>query len=252
MKKNKFQLFFLLSLSLLACLSACKHDAKNGNHASITGRGEGEQVAHLDRYEQEIQKFEEADKAKMPAKSGILFVGSSSIRMWQSAEKDFAPMPVLNRGFGGSTLPEVTYYAERIIVKYQPRLIVFYCGENDIVEGAAPAVAFQNFKKLCGILEQKMPATPMLFISQKPSNDRWKIWKEIDQYNDMVRQFALSRPNLLRFADVRELMKTSSGTPDSSLFLPDQLHLNEKGYQKWVALLKPVISEMYEGKKVSQ
>ena len=96
----------------------------------------------------EIQKFEEADQQNGLTQNRILFTGSSSIRMWSTLKEDFAPMPVINRGFGGSTIPEVNHYAERIVHKYKPSLIVFYCGENDISESHPPAIVFQDFKNI--------------------------------------------------------------------------------------------------------
>lgn len=210
----------------------------------------GSQPEHLDRFEQEIQKFEEADKQKMPPKDAVLFTGSSSIRLWPTLEKDFEPIPVINRGFGGSTIPEVIHYADRIIYKYQPSVIVFYCGENDIAEGDAPPVVFQNFKKFIGETEKNLSGTPVIFISAKPSPSRWSQWRDMQQFNSMVKQFAENRPNL-RFVDISGTMMGKDGQPNPAIFTEDKLHMNQQGYERWVKLLKPVVTELYT-QKVAQ
>ena len=230
-----FLLFFLLAIS-------CKENKPNNQHGSLLPRGEAK---HLDRFEHEIQAFEKADKEAMPAKGSILFVGSSSIRLWSSLKDDFAPMPVVNRGFGGSTIAEVNYYADRIVHKYAPSLIVFYCGENDLVEGSPPAIVFQDFKKFIGETEKNLPDVPVVYISAKPSPARWEHWRKYETLNKMVGQFAKARPNL-HFIDIAELLMGENGKPDPALFVDDQLHLNRSGYAKWTEALRPVLEGLYE------
>ena len=186
----------------------------------------------------------------MPAKGSILFVGSSSIRMWSTLKEDFAPMPVINRGFGGSTIAEVNFYADRIVHKYDPSVIVFYCGENDLVEEELPATVFQNFKKFIGETEKNLAGVPVIYISAKPSPDRWEHWRKYETLNGMIKQFADARPNL-HFADIGETLMSVDGKPDPALFVDDQLHLNANGYAKWTTLLRPVVEGLYE-EKVAQ
>jgi lysophospholipase L1-like esterase len=239
---KKYLLRFSAFVFVAFQLFSCKGKDPNSNHASVLPRGN--QQSPIDRFEDEIKKFEEADQVKMPPKDAVLFVGSSSIRMWTHLTSDFEPMPVINRGFGGSTVPEVIHYAERIVYKYQPKVIVFYCGENDLADQTPPAVVFQNLKKFVGGIEQKLPNTKLLFISAKPSPQRWHLWREIQQYNTMVEQFASSRKNM-RFADIRSALIAADGKPDPGLFVEDKLHLNSDGYQRWVNVLKPIVTEMY-------
>ncbi|RME10337.1 MAG: hypothetical protein D6816_03460, partial [Bacteroidetes bacterium] len=122
------QILITAGLILMGLLS-CKQSDPNTQQAGLFRGG---QQQDLTRFEEEIKAFEEADKKSMPPAGAILFVGSSSIRMWPSLDSAFAPLPVIQRGFGGSTIPEVLHYADRIVWKYQPKVIVFYCGENDI------------------------------------------------------------------------------------------------------------------------
>lgn len=245
--KKLFPFLLPFSLTLLAILTGCKGDSHSNNQASVLPRG---QQKHLDRFEQEIQAFEASDKTSMPPQNAVLFVGSSSIRMWNTLEKDFAPLPVINRGFGGSTIPEVAYYANRIIYKYKPGLIVFYCGDNDLASDDPPALVFQNFKKFIGETEKNLKDTPIVFISAKPSPSRWNMWRNYQQFNSMVEQFAQSWPTL-RYVDISTTLLDANGAPDPALFTEDKLHMNSKGYDRWAAMLKPVVTELYE-KRLAQ
>jgi len=233
------RILFLFSFLPLVLLTNCGDDGGNATKAGFYSRGG--QPQHLDRFEQEIQAFEAAGKEAMPPKGAVLFAGSSSIRLWPDLAADFDPMPVINRGFGGSTIPELMYYAGRIIWKYEPRVLVFYCGENDIKEETPAAVVFQNFKKFIGEVEQHLPNTEVVFISAKPSPDRWPLWRSFQQFNDMAKQFAQNRSRL-HYVDISGTLLSENGVPDKSLFVEDMLHMNRRGYEKWVELLKPVIS----------
>ena len=237
--------YFLLPLFFLVGVSGCR-DSHPADYqgSSVLQRG---QVRHLDRFEQEIQAFELVDKKSMPPGGSILFVGSSSIRMWKTLEKDFAPLPVINRGFGGATIAEVNYYAERIVYKYSPGVIVFYCGENDIAEGLPPAVVFQDFKKFMGETEKNLPEVPVVYISAKPSPARWDYWRKFKILNQMIEKFAQNRPSLY-FVDIGPVLSGLDGKPDPALFIEDGLHLNRAGYDRWVQVLRPMVEELYEAK----
>lgn len=233
----------LLLLTAAICLLAvpgCKQDAGKSQAGLLPSLP----ASHLDRFEMEIQAYEATDAKQLPPIGGVVFAGSSSIRLWGSLAADFSNLPAINRGFGGSTLPEVTHYAPRVIYKYQPRAVVLYCGENDMAEGAAPAVAFQSFKQFIGETEKNLPNATIVVLSAKPSPSRWQLWKSFGQYNSMVAQFVKNRPNL-RYVDIGGLMLGPDGQPDPSLFTEDNLHMNASGYAKWAAALKPVLEPIF-------
>jgi len=229
---------------LLAAIFSCKNESGKYSQASMIPRGDSTKI---DRFEEEIKKFEEADQAQMPPKGGVLFVGSSSFRLWGTLAQDFAPLPVINRGFGGSTTPEVMHYAKRIVYKYQPNVIVYYCGENDMASETPPQVAFQNFKKFIGETEKNLPNATVVVLSAKPSASRWALWRDFQQFNSMVEVFAQNRPNL-RYVDTGKELLGANGEPDPSLFVEDKLHLNASGYAKWTVVLKPIVTEIYNSK----
>ena len=241
MKKH---IIFAMLAMLLAATFSCKNEPGKHSQGAMIPRGDSTQI---DRFEDEIKKYEEADKAQMPAKGGVLFVGSSSFRLWSTVAQDFAPLPVINRGFGGSTTPEVMHYAKRIVYKYEPSVIVYYCGENDMASETPPQVAFQNFKKFIGETEKNLANATVVFVSAKPSPSRWALWKDFQQFNSMVELFAKNRPNL-RYVDISKELLGANGEPDASLFVEDKLHINASGYAKWTAVLKPIVTEVYNSK----
>lgn len=236
---------FLSTLFFFTLFFACKNTPSNTQQGSLLPRGK---VLHIDRFEQEIQNFEAADSKEMPAAGSLLFIGSSSIRLWSSLTDDFAPMSVINRGFGGSTIEEVNHYADRIVHKYNPSVIVIYCGENDLTEGRSPALVFQDFKKFIGETEKNLGKVPVAYISAKPSPARWEHWRKFETLNRMVEQFAKGRPNL-RFINISQSLMSDTGEPDSTLFVEDQLHMNSGGYANWTDVVRPVVEGLYEKKK---
>ncbi|MBK8562551.1 MAG: hypothetical protein IPN76_04205 [Saprospiraceae bacterium] len=241
----KNHLFLAALAFVLAAFFGCKNEPGKHSQAGLIPRGD---TTKIDRFENEVKAYEAADQTQMPAKGGIVFVGSSSIRLWATVAQDFAPLPVIGRGIGGSTTPEINHYAKRLVHNYEPSVIVYYCGENDIAGDTPPQVAFQNFKKYIGETEKTLPNASVIFISAKPSPSRWHLWKNIQQFNTMVEQFASSRPGKLRYVDISKELLGTNGEPDPALFAEDKLHLNPSGYAKWTTVLKPVVTEAYNAK----
>lgn len=201
----------------------------------------GQTLAQPLPYEAEIRAFERADSlAPSPARP-ILFVGSSSIRFWSSLTADFPGKPVLNRGFGGSELSDVLHYADRIIVRYQPKQIVLYAGENDIATGHQTGrQTYERFVTLFQYVRQRLPNVPFVYISIKPSPARRQYAPEATEANRLISQFLTQQRNA-RFMDIRPLMLQANGQPIGALFRPDSLHMNEQGYRLWTRALRPYL-----------
>lgn len=220
---KKLQLFILTTLFLLPLLSIAQPNP--------------------DRFESTIREFEKEDKANGYQPESVLFTGSSSIRMWKTLEADMAPVPVLNRGFGGSTIPEVLHYADRIILPHQPKNIVFYCGENDLSNDEAEAqLALKRFKEFHKYLKKKLPETQLYFIALKPSIRRENYWPKLQKANKMLKKFMDGKKNYF-FVDVASKMLDENGKVLQDIFLDDNLHLNEKGYKIWTETLKPLLEK---------
>ncbi|HNQ87275.1 MAG TPA: SGNH/GDSL hydrolase family protein [Verrucomicrobiota bacterium] len=191
-------------------------------------------------FEAEIQAFEAADRQSPPPPNSVLFVGSSSIRMWSSLAGDFPGFLVLNRGFGGSQASDVLYFHDRVVTPYRPPLIVYYEGDNDLVSGKTPAVVFADWTNFVGRVERDLPGTGIAFLAVKPSPSRVAYLGPQRTLNTMVQEYCRDRP-LLRFVDVFTPMLNDSGQPRPELFGSDMLHMNAAGYALWRSLVEPVL-----------
>ena len=197
------------------------------------------------RFEDVIQDYEQLDKENGYKPESVLFTGSSSIRMWKTLSEDMAPIPVINRGFGGSTIPEVLYYADRIIKPHQPGILVLYCGENDLSNDDAKAsLALKSFKKFSNYLKKNLPETKVFFLAIKPSIKRWQYWPKLAEANNKIKEF-IERHDQYYYVDTAGEMLDENGIVLQDIFIKDNLHMNEKGYKLWTNKLKPILTEHY-------
>jgi lysophospholipase L1-like esterase len=196
--------------------------------------------ASPNRWEADIKKFEEADRQNPPAKSAVVFVGSSSIRMWKDLAEDFPDTKVINRGFGGSQLADSTYYADRIVIPYQPRMVVLYAGDNDLAAGKTPQQVFEDYKAFVSRVREKLPNAKIAFISIKPSLARVKLMEQMRATNELIRGYAAAGKNLV-FIDVFPPMLNQAGQPRPELFIQDGLHMNREGYDIWRKVVAPYL-----------
>lgn len=196
----------------------------------------------LDRLESTIREYEQQDEKAFPKEGGIVLAGSSSFRLWKSAKEDLQPLPVINRGFGGSTLPEVIHYADRTIFKYNPSKIVVYC-ENDMFgkKSKTPEQTRDEYVKLTRLIRSRLPNVKMYFISIKPSPSRWNRREDVERANELIGQFIKS-DRRHEYIDVWPVMM-KNGRPDGSIFVKDSLHMNKEGYSRWVGVIKPILEK---------
>jgi lysophospholipase L1-like esterase len=187
----------------------------------------------------EIQEFKKQDSTRFPPKNAILFVGSSSFRMWENMQQMFPGYTVINRGFGGSTLAQLADYMNDIVLPYKPKQIVIYSGENDIATDSASAfMVFERFKAVYDMIKAKLPHVSILYISIKPSPSRMHYANTMQTANRLIRSFLKNKSNA-RFIDVYSLMLNPSGQPKQELFLEDDLHMNQQGYSIWQKAIQP-------------
>lgn len=188
----------------------------------------------------DIQNFKKQDAVSFPSKNAILFTGSSSFTRWTDVQQYFPSHPIINRGFGGSTLLDVTRYADDIIFPYQPKQIVIYCGENDIAsaDSVTAKMALERFKNLFHLIRSKLPDVPILFVSFKPSPSRWEMRDRMTKANELIRKFLKKNKNTV-FVDVWKPMLGPDKKPVQDLFVEDNLHMTAKGYAIWQKLIEP-------------
>ncbi len=194
-------------------------------------------AAEPDRWEKAIQAFEAADKQQSPDKGGIVFIGSSSIRLWD-LDRFFPGLNALNRGFGGSQMADSVRYANRILIPYQPRTVVVYAGDNDIAAGKSPETVLADYNAFVEKVHRALPETKIFYIAIKPSLKRWNLVEEMRRANALIRQAAENNPRL-EFVDIDTPMIGPGGKPRKELFAEDGLHLSAAGYQIWSDVLRP-------------
>jgi lysophospholipase L1-like esterase len=190
----------------------------------------------------EIQQFKKQDSIHFPPKHAILFLGSSSFRKWQDVQKYFPGYTIINRGFGGSTIPDAIHYLNEIVFPYEPKQVLIYEGDNDLASSdkiTADSV-LNRFEKLFSLIRKHLPNTSIAFVSIKPSPSREKLMPEMQEANSMIKDF-LSHQKNAAFIDVYHAMLNKDGTPDKSLFIGDELHMNDKGYHIWQRIIKPYL-----------
>jgi len=188
------------------------------------------------RWEKEIAAYEQADRANPPAKGGIVFVGSSSIRRWLTLAEDFPRHRVLNRGFGGSQMSDSAHFAERIVLPYEPRMIVVYAGGNDLSAGKTPAEIFSAFQAFVEKVRVKLPETTIAYISIAGNPKRWAQVERVKAANALIEDYARKNPGL-KFIDVFPHMLGADGLPRPELFVADRLHMSPAGYELWTKLV---------------
>lgn len=187
----------------------------------------------------EIAAFEQADRASPPKPCALLFVGSSSIRMWRSLAADMTPYRVINRGFGGSTIADVNQHFDRVVAPYRPKAIFFYAGENDIDAGKSPIEVRAEFERFLQKKDRALGATPVYFISLKPSKARFAQMAKQAEVNAAVRQLDRRRADL-HFVDVASAM-LKAGKP-RDIFQADALHMTDQGYRIWTRIIRPQVA----------
>jgi lysophospholipase L1-like esterase len=192
------------------------------------------------RFEADIRAFEAADRTRPPPTGGVVFIGSSSIKNWTDVAGDFPGVPVLNRGFGGSTLADVVYYEDRILLPYRPCLVVLYAGDNDLAMGRTPAQVLDDYRTFVARLRAAQPATRVVFVGIKPSPSRRAYIDRARETNRRI-QTAIARDSLQTYIDVFTPMLDTAGQPRPELFGADSLHMTRAGYLLWRSLLAPVV-----------
>ncbi|HVZ65329.1 MAG TPA: SGNH/GDSL hydrolase family protein [Lacunisphaera sp.] len=188
----------------------------------------------------EIDALTHDDAAHPPPQQGIVFVGSSSIRFWNTLSTDFPGRPVIKRGFGGSELADSVFYFDRIVLPYHPATVVLYAGDNDIAAGKAPETVAQDFHAFVAKLHAGLPGARLLFIAMKPSPSRWRLHEQYERGNRLIADQCAADPRLT-FVDVWPAMLDANGQPRPELFRPDMLHMKPAGYAIWVRLLTPLL-----------
>lgn len=215
------------SFAVLVCLCA----------APLPGQTPAETTTKVDRWEETIRKFEAADQETPPQPGGNLFIGSSSIVKWDLAGA-FPEAPCANRGFGGSKLPDVLQYVDRIVTPQQPAVVFLYCGDNDIGAKRTPEAICADYRTFVDKVRGVVPQAKIVWISIKPSPKRWEFRAQAQRANQLVHESQQGKPGEF-YVDVWTPALSAAGEPQPELFVKDQLHLSPAGYVIWNHAVRP-------------
>ncbi len=186
------------------------------------------------RWRESLEGFAASDRDRAPAPGGVVFVGSSSIRLWNDLEREFGTVTIVKRGFGGSRLSDCARYVAQLVLPYQPRTVVVYAGDNDLAEGATPQGVLASYTEFVDRVREALPDSRIVYISIKPSPAREALMPAAIQANELIRDHARRHPGL-DYVDVYTKMIDGAGRPRAELFQADALHLNAAGYALWKA-----------------
>jgi lysophospholipase L1-like esterase len=189
------------------------------------------------RWQDSFEAFAAADKAHAPPPGGVVFVGSSSIRLWKDLEQEFdASQGIVKRGFGGSRMSDCARYVGRLVLPYKPHLVVVYAGDNDLAEGRSPQDVLTSFRHFVESVRKALPETRVAYLSIKPSPLRQSLMPAMRETNALIAQYSKTQPNL-DYIDVFSKMLDANGRPRSELYRADALHLNADGYALWKTVI---------------
>jgi len=192
-------------------------------------------------FENEIKTYQRADSVSKPPKKGILFIGSSSIRLWNDLKERFPDKPIIQRGVGGCQLSHfVQYYMDKIVYPYKASQIFIYAGDNDIAAGKSAEQVAETFVEFWDLVREKQPKVPIYFLAIKPSNSRAKYIPTVEKANALIKEF-LDKQKRGAYIDVASVVLGPDGKPDDRLFREDRLHLNSRGYDLWEQAIRPYL-----------
>jgi len=194
------------------------------------------------RFEKAIQAFEAASKETSPPEGAIVGIGSSSMLMWTTIQEDLTPLTIIHRGFGGSTMNDALYFADRIVMPYHPRAVLLYEGDNDVALGISPQQINETFDALVTKIHQALPKTRIYVLAIKPSILRWNLWDTMKSANERLKE-TCDADDLMTFIDVATPMLDETGAPRTGIFLQDNLHMNDTGYRIWKEVVRPVLMQ---------
>jgi len=192
------------------------------------------------KWEKEVAAYERMDRTNPPPKGGLLFIGSSTIRLWKTLAQDFPNHDVINRGFGGTEIVDSTHFADRLIFPHRPRMIFIRAGGNDLWGGKTAEQVFTDFKEFVAEIHGKLPETEVVFISMSPSIARWKQADKEKAANTMIKEYTAEKPKL-KYLETYDMVLGADGKPRPELFVADNLHFNAEGYKLLAERVRPYL-----------
>lgn len=205
--------------------------------------------AATEKWEADIEQLEKLDTEEIDPEHAVLFIGSSSIRRWDSIAEDMAPWPTIRRGYGGAKLSDLAIFVERLVAPHQFDALVIFVG-NDISGSdvdKTPTEVLELYQTIVRIVREIRKEQPIFFIAITPTGKRYAVWDKINQANKLIEDYCATETDLHFIATVDKYLM-DDGKPNDALFVEDRLHLNQQGYRIWAALIKDSLSSIMKPK----
>jgi lysophospholipase L1-like esterase len=193
------------------------------------------------RFDAAMERFQGQDENRSSLDTDVVFTGSSSIRMWD-LETGFPERTILNRGFGGSHISDVIHFLDQTTLRYNPKVVALYAGDNDVAAEKTAEQVFDDYLEFCSLLLEAHPDVQIIYVAIKPSLARWSVWPQMEDANTIIAEYISQQPNQ-HYLDVASPM-VIDGQPDPDLFIEDGLHMNRKGYLLWEGLMNELLTEL--------
>jgi len=208
--------------------------------------GTDEAAKRWAQFESSFTAFAEADRANPPVKGGILVVGSSIVRQWTNVAEQMAPLPVLNRAFGGSRTSDQLARFDQVVLPYAPKVILYYCGSNDLKMAPAdkPDMIFERFRAFSQRVRVGLPETRVIFVSSTRAPDRVGLWEQVDRYNALALAYCAATPHHT-YIDINPALVDTEGRPRLELYKTDKLHFHPAAYDEFARIIKPVLNRVW-------
>jgi len=203
-------------------------------------------------YAEDVEELVARTREGPVSEDAVVFIGSSSIRLWSTLGRDMQPLPVIQHGFGGAKLADVEFYAERLVNPFDPRAVVVFAGTNDLQPGASksPEVLLETYRRFVERVRTDLPKVPIYFIGITPSPMRWEIWDQAQETNRRVREWSAGDPTLF-YIETGPSLLGEGGEPDPDNYMFDRLHLSAKGYAIWTEIIRARLLEDLQGSPTS-
>ena len=231
--RSRYVAVVIVTIGLARGLHA--QPATQASHAATT------QPTGFARWEKEIAAFEAKDRENPPPKGGLVFTGSSTIRMWTSLPRDYPNQNVINRGFGGSEIADATHFADRIIFPYEPKMVLLRAGGNDIHAGKSVEQVYNDFVAFAEKVHARLPDARIVYISMSPAPSRWGERDANRQANERIKAYIDQKPGYLKYVETYDMTLTPDGKAREELFIKDRLHFNAEGYKLLAERVRPVL-----------
>lgn len=204
--------------------------------------GVNQLFAQANRFDQEVESISHKIDSIGWSKGEVVFTGSSSVRMWKNLQEQFPDVPIINTGFGGSTALDLSEQLFPLVLRLEPSKVFIYEGDNDINGGNTAAEIMATLDDIVTRIQKQLPNTTVNLISAKPSPSRWELKNSYLVLNDLMRQYCTTHDNV-NFVNVWDIMLDKSGVPRADIFIGDNLHMNEKGYDLWKEIFTPFLEK---------